>query len=110
MEYKTGKGHYTDKERKEFVRQYFLSGMNKTAFSKEKNIQRKALYRWINKFGDSVMNEIKEREHSQTPVIKSSDIIEISFTEYSELLSFKYKYEVLKLQTDILHRLITADV
>ena len=83
-------------EKIQLVKDFFNTNINKTSFSKLHNIDRKALSRWIDKYGDVAKNEIDTL--IQEDISKSSDTdmtVSISYFEYLELLKIKHKYEVM---------------
>lgn len=67
--------------------------MSKAGFAQMNNIDRKALCRWIDKYGDIVQKELTPPPPKEDKTITS--------VEYLELLNIKNKYEVMCAVTHI---------
>ena len=96
---KQTKRTFPEVEKMRFVREFFNTRMSKAGFAQMNNIDRKALGRWIDKYGDIVQKELNPPpQPPKEDKIKTADsdmMVTIPSVEYLELLNIKNKYEVM---------------
>ena len=96
---KQTKRTFPEAEKLRFVREFLSTRMSKAAFAQMNNIDRKALGRWIDKYGDIVQKELTPPpQPPKEDKIKTADsdmMVTIPSVEYLELLNIKNKYEVM---------------
>ena len=92
---------FPESEKVRFVKEFLSARMNKTSFAQMYNIDRKALGRWIDKYGAIVQKELtspsQEPQKEDKPLKSDSNMmVSIPYLDYLELLHTKNKYEVLQ--------------
>lgn len=95
---KQTKRTFREVEKMRFVREFFNTRMSKASFAQMNNIDRKALGRWIDKYGDIVQKELTPPpppKEDKTITSDSDMMVTIPSVEYLELLNIKNKYEVM---------------
>ena len=100
---KQTKRTFPEAEKLRFVREFLSTRMSKAGFAQMHNIDRKALGRWIDKYGDIVQKELTPPPPKEDK-IKTADsdmMVTIPSVEYLELLNIKNKYEVMCAVTHI---------
>lgn len=102
---KQTKRTFPEAEKLRFVREFFNTRMSKAGFAQMNNIDRKALGRWIDKYGDIVQKELtpplQPPKEDKTITSDSDMMVTIPSVEYLELLNIKNKYEVMCAVTHI---------
>ena len=102
---KQTKRTFPEAEKLRFVREFLNTRMSKASFAQMNNIDRKALGRWIDKYGDIVQKELTPPpQPPKEDKIKTADsdmMVSIPYIEYLELLNIKNKYEVMCAVTHI---------
>ena len=89
------KHRLSEVEKLHFVKEFLKTNMNKTAFANSHNIDRKALGRWVEKYGEVAQNELDTQIKYSTDASDSNMMVSIHYLDYLELLNIKNKYEVL---------------
>ena len=95
---KQTKRTFPEAEKLRFVREFLNTRMSKASFAQMNNIDRKALGRWIDKYGDIVQKELTPPpppKEDKTITADSDMMVTIPSVEYLELLNIKNKYEVM---------------
>ena len=89
------KHRLSEVEKLHFVKEYLSSNMNKAAFANSHNIDRKALGRWVEKYGEVAQKDLDAQLEDSTDASDSNMMVSIHYLDYLELLNTKHKYEVL---------------
>ena len=102
---KQTKRTFPEAEKLRFVKEFLSTRMSKAGFAQMNNIDRKALGRWIDKYGDIVQKELTPPppppKEDKTITSDSDMMVTIPSVEYLELLNIKNKYEVMCAVTHI---------
>ncbi len=89
------KHRLSDREKIELVQEYFEARTSKVVFAEEHHIDRKALTRWIEKFGAIAQKEVVKQPLTETTAPETEKMVTIPYFEYLELLKIKHKYDVM---------------
>lgn len=102
---KQTKRTFPEAEKLRFVKEFLSTRMSKAGFAQMNNIDRKALGRWIDKYGDIVQKELtpppQPPKEDKTITSDSDMMVTIPSVEYLALLNIKNKYEVMCAVTHI---------